>query len=110
MRISKNHNSLGCEQPLGLDVNQFPNAQHVHVYTSMCLLQLTEVGTMNIFVHWINENGGEVEQLTHVHVYVYVCLHFIQAQFQYALLYLTYYVHVHVYTHILEYMRKRIHV
>ena len=23
-------------------------------------LQLTEVGTMNIFVHWINENGGIV--------------------------------------------------
>ena len=22
MRISKNHNSLGCEQPLGLDVNR----------------------------------------------------------------------------------------
>ena len=21
-------------------------------------IQLTEVGTMNIFVHWINENGG----------------------------------------------------
>ena len=21
-------------------------------------VQLTEVGTMNIFVHWINENGG----------------------------------------------------
>ena len=20
--------------------------------------QLTEVGTMNLFVHWINENGG----------------------------------------------------
>ena len=29
MRISKNHNSLGCEQPLGLDVNQSPNAQDV---------------------------------------------------------------------------------
>ena len=27
MRISKNHNSLGCEQPLGLDVNQLPIAQ-----------------------------------------------------------------------------------
>ena len=27
MRISKNHNSLGCEQPLGLDVNQSPDAQ-----------------------------------------------------------------------------------
>ena len=27
MRISKNHNSLGCEQPLGLDVNQSPVAQ-----------------------------------------------------------------------------------
>ena len=26
MRISKNHNSLGCEQPLGLDVNQSPVA------------------------------------------------------------------------------------
>ena len=24
------------------------------------LIQLTEVGTMNIFVHWINENGGKV--------------------------------------------------
>ena len=27
MRISKNHSSLGCEQPLGLDVNQSPDAQ-----------------------------------------------------------------------------------
>ena len=27
MRISKNHDSLGCEQPLGLDVNQLPAAQ-----------------------------------------------------------------------------------
>ena len=27
MRISKKHNSLGCEQPLGLDVNQSPDAQ-----------------------------------------------------------------------------------
>jgi hypothetical protein len=27
MRISTNHNSLGCEQPLGLDVEQSPNAQ-----------------------------------------------------------------------------------
>ena len=27
MRISKNHNSLGREQPLGLDVNQSPDAQ-----------------------------------------------------------------------------------
>ena len=27
MRISENHNSLGCEQPLGLDVNQSPDAQ-----------------------------------------------------------------------------------
>ena len=27
MRISKNHNSLGREQPLGLDVNQSPAAQ-----------------------------------------------------------------------------------
>ena len=27
MRISKNHNSLGCEQPLGLDVKQSPDAQ-----------------------------------------------------------------------------------
>ena len=26
-RISKNHNSLGCEQPLGLDVNQSPDVQ-----------------------------------------------------------------------------------
>ena len=26
--------------------------------------QLTEVGTMNLFVHWINENGGtQVQQL-----------------------------------------------
>jgi hypothetical protein len=24
MRISMNHNSLGCEQPLGLDVEQLP--------------------------------------------------------------------------------------
>ena len=29
MRISKNHNSLGCEQPLGLNVNQLPDAQYV---------------------------------------------------------------------------------
>ena len=27
MRISKNYNSLGCEQPLGLDVNQSPDVQ-----------------------------------------------------------------------------------
>jgi hypothetical protein len=27
MRISMNHNSLGCEQPLGLDVEQSPNPQ-----------------------------------------------------------------------------------
>ena len=27
MRISKNHNSLGCEQPLGLDVNQSPDVR-----------------------------------------------------------------------------------
>ena len=33
MKISKNHNSLGCEQPLGLDVNQSPDVQHVHVCT-----------------------------------------------------------------------------
>ena len=45
MRISKNHNSLGCEQPLGLDVNQSPDAQYmymylyiVHVYTSYIVL------------------------------------------------------------------------
>jgi hypothetical protein len=25
MRISMNHNSLGCKQPLGLDVEQSPN-------------------------------------------------------------------------------------
>jgi hypothetical protein len=25
VRISMNHNSLGCEQPLGLDVEQSPN-------------------------------------------------------------------------------------
>ena len=30
MRISENHNSLGCKQPSGLDVKQSPNA---HVYT-----------------------------------------------------------------------------
>ena len=27
MIISKNHNSLDCEQSLGLDINQSPNAQ-----------------------------------------------------------------------------------
>ena len=27
VRISKNHNSLGCEQLLGLDVNQSPDVQ-----------------------------------------------------------------------------------
>ena len=27
--------------------------------------QLTEVGTMNLFVHWINENGGMQEQCNH---------------------------------------------
>ena len=27
MRISKNHNSLGCKQPLCLDVNQSPDVQ-----------------------------------------------------------------------------------
>ena len=30
----------------------------------LSLSQLTEVGTMNIFVHWTNENGGTC---THVH-------------------------------------------
>ena len=29
MRISVNHNSLRCEQPTGLDVNQPPNVQDV---------------------------------------------------------------------------------
>ena len=33
-RISKNHNSLGCEQPLGLDVNQSPDAQSLYACTA----------------------------------------------------------------------------
>jgi hypothetical protein len=32
MRISTNHNSLGCEQPLGLDVEQSPNAMDTNSY------------------------------------------------------------------------------
>ena len=44
MRISKNHNSLGCEQPLGLDVNQSPD-----IYTCRCMLR------------------------THIHLHVYTC-------------------------------------
>ena len=30
----------------------------MYMYVYSCYIQLTEVGTMNIFVHWINENGG----------------------------------------------------
>lgn len=28
--------------------------------TDLSLQQLTEVGTMNIFMHWINEDGGQL--------------------------------------------------
>jgi hypothetical protein len=31
MRISMNHNSLGCEQPSGLDVKQSPDAQEAWI-------------------------------------------------------------------------------
>ena len=30
-----------------------------HKKTHLFLQQLTEVGTMNIFMHWINEDGGQ---------------------------------------------------
>ena len=47
MRISKNHNSLGCEQPLGLDVNQSPDVYTVctctHHNTSFVLVFVFQV-------------------------------------------------------------------
>ena len=41
MRISENHNSLGCEQLQGLDVKQLPNAQYS---TMSCILLLQKYG------------------------------------------------------------------
>ena len=45
MRISANHNSLGCEQPSGLDVNQSLNAQDTLPGLISCAGVTGSVGT-----------------------------------------------------------------
>ena len=38
--------------------------------------QLTEVGTMNLFVHWVNENGGVYCLLSPtVYACMYICMY-----------------------------------
>ena len=67
MRISKNHNSLGCEQPLDLDVNQSPVVQdafrpmpgliscashvHVHCIYVMCTEPYCDVNGHCLYTH-----------------------------------------------------------
>ena len=47
-----------------LDVVQHTTQECTSYYDHVFSLQLTEVGTMNIFVHWTNEKGGRK------HIYV----------------------------------------
>ncbi len=69
IRVQRIAESKGCSQVLWLlgDDHQVCTCSccggsilEVLVPIYLIPLQLTEVGTMNIFVHWINEDGGKV--------------------------------------------------
>ena len=65
MRISENHNSLGCEQPLGLDVNQSLNAQdafshvHVHVYMNVHMQCVPNVRRCYMYIYMTRTKQGK---------------------------------------------------
>ena len=68
--VSSSQSFLGPQKPtlvftlpgLPMGLAFASRVQTIFPCTQICycgfLLQLTEVGTMNIFVHWINEDGG----------------------------------------------------
>ena len=72
MRISKNHNSLGCEQPLRpIDVKQSPNALRTHtvyiqyMYMYMHVYMYMYMYTVYMYIH-------NVHSYIYMYMYMYI--------------------------------------
>ena len=65
MQIQYKALDKGCDQVLWLlgenrQVQGYSNKRHQQI---LIIKQITEVGTMNVFIHWVNEDGGNSTRL-----------------------------------------------
>ena len=78
MKISTNHNSLGCKQPLGLDVKQSPNAQDAFRPMPGIFSYAGVTGSVDVLRHATYNKDDwpyRVVDVHDVHVHVYEGVH-----------------------------------